>query len=120
MHNPNIIERAFQLAPASTSVDDIRKALRQEGYSTVDAHLAIGFLIAPPTVESQGFVPFFGTATRSALPPWTLGSETKLALAPLTSGAPGSLTICFIRSAASSPNAIAGASARIAAAHIRI
>ena len=39
MHNPNIIERAFQLAPASTSVDDIRKALRQEGYSNVDAHL---------------------------------------------------------------------------------
>ncbi len=40
MHSPNIIERAFQLAPASTSVDDIRKALRQEGYSNVDAHLA--------------------------------------------------------------------------------
>ena len=40
MHNPNIIERAFQLAPSSTSVDDIRKTLRQEGYSNVDAHLA--------------------------------------------------------------------------------
>ena len=40
MHNPTIIERAFQLAPASTSVDDIRKTLRQEGYSNVDAHLA--------------------------------------------------------------------------------
>jgi hypothetical protein len=40
MHNPTIIERAFQLAPASTSVDDIRRTLRQEGYSNVDAHLA--------------------------------------------------------------------------------
>ena len=40
MHNPTIIERAFQLAPGSTSVDDIRKTLRQEGYSNVDAHLA--------------------------------------------------------------------------------
>jgi hypothetical protein len=40
MHNLTIIERAFQLAPASTSVDDIRKTLRQEGYSNVDAHLA--------------------------------------------------------------------------------
>ena len=40
MHDPTIIERAFQLAPASTSVDDIRKTLRQEGYSNVDAHLA--------------------------------------------------------------------------------
>jgi hypothetical protein len=40
MHSPNIIERAFQLAPASTSVDDIRRTLRQEGYSNVDAHLA--------------------------------------------------------------------------------
>jgi hypothetical protein len=36
----NIIERAFQLASGATSVDDIRKALRQEGYSNVDAHLA--------------------------------------------------------------------------------
>ena len=40
MHTPDIIERAFQLARGSTSVDDIRKALRQEGYSNVDAHLA--------------------------------------------------------------------------------
>ena len=36
----NIIERAFQLAPDSTSIDDIRKILRREGYSNVDAHLA--------------------------------------------------------------------------------
>ena len=40
MLTTNIIERAFQLAPAATSVDDIRKTLRQEGYSNVDAHLA--------------------------------------------------------------------------------
>ena len=40
VHTANIIERAFQLAPGATSVDDIRKALRQEGYSNVDAHLA--------------------------------------------------------------------------------
>jgi len=40
MQTQNIIERAFELAPAATSVDDIRKALRQEGYSNVDAHLA--------------------------------------------------------------------------------
>jgi tRNA G26 N,N-dimethylase Trm1 len=36
----NIIERAFQLAGDSTSIDDIRKTLRREGYSNVDAHLA--------------------------------------------------------------------------------
>ena len=40
MHTHDIIERAFQLARDSTSVDDIRKVLRQEGYSNVDAHLA--------------------------------------------------------------------------------
>lgn len=39
MHNPGIIERAFQLAPESSSIDDIRKVLRREGYSNVDAHL---------------------------------------------------------------------------------
>lgn len=40
MHVPDIIERAFQLAGGSASVDEIRKALRQEGYANVDAHLA--------------------------------------------------------------------------------
>ena len=40
MHTQNIIERAFQLAPEATSIEDIRKALRQEGYANVDAHLA--------------------------------------------------------------------------------
>lgn len=39
MNTQNIIERAFQLARESTSIEDIRKALRQEGYSNVDAHL---------------------------------------------------------------------------------
>jgi hypothetical protein len=40
MQTQNIIERAFQLARASTSIDDIRRTLRQEGYSNVDAHLS--------------------------------------------------------------------------------
>lgn len=39
MHNMTIIERAFQLAPGSSSIEEIRKALRHEGYSNVDAHL---------------------------------------------------------------------------------
>ena len=39
MQTENIIERAFQLAPGSTSVEEIRKVLRQEGYSNVEAHL---------------------------------------------------------------------------------
>jgi tRNA G26 N,N-dimethylase Trm1 len=40
MQTANIIERAFELARSSTSVEEVRKALRQEGYSNVDAHLA--------------------------------------------------------------------------------
>jgi tRNA G26 N,N-dimethylase Trm1 len=40
MQTANIIERAFQLARDSTSIDEIRRALRQEGYSNVDAHLS--------------------------------------------------------------------------------
>jgi tRNA G26 N,N-dimethylase Trm1 len=39
MQTQNIIERAFQLARASANIDEIRKVLRQEGYSNVDAHL---------------------------------------------------------------------------------
>jgi hypothetical protein len=39
MRTSDIIERAFQLACSSTNIDDIRKALRREGYSNVDAHL---------------------------------------------------------------------------------
>jgi hypothetical protein len=40
MHSPHLIERAFQLAPGVHSVEEIRKALRHEGYSNIDAHLA--------------------------------------------------------------------------------
>jgi hypothetical protein len=40
MQTQNIIERAFQLARGSTNIDEIRKTLRREGYSNVDAHLA--------------------------------------------------------------------------------
>src|SRR4051794_17432844 len=40
MHSPHLVERAFQLAPGVSSVEEIRKALRQEGYSNIDAHLA--------------------------------------------------------------------------------
>jgi hypothetical protein len=40
MQTHNIIERAFQLARGSNDVDQIRKVLRQEGYSNVDAHLS--------------------------------------------------------------------------------
>ena len=39
MQTHNIIERAFQLASDSTSIEEIRKTLRREGYSNVDAHL---------------------------------------------------------------------------------
>lgn len=39
MQTANIIERAFQLALGSSTVEEVRKALRQEGYSNVDAHL---------------------------------------------------------------------------------
>jgi len=40
MQTENIIERAFQLARGSTTIEEIRRTLRQEGYSNVDAHLA--------------------------------------------------------------------------------
>jgi tRNA G26 N,N-dimethylase Trm1 len=40
MHTQNIIERAFELAREATTIDDIRRTLRQEGYANVDAHLA--------------------------------------------------------------------------------
>ncbi len=38
MQTENIIERAFQLARDS-SLEEIRKTLRKEGYANVDAHL---------------------------------------------------------------------------------
>lgn len=34
------IERAYELAPDLENIEDIRNALRREGYSNVDAHLA--------------------------------------------------------------------------------
>ena len=40
MQTQNIIERAFQLARGSDNLEQIRKTLRHEGYSNVDAHLA--------------------------------------------------------------------------------
>ena len=40
MRSPDIIERAFQLARASSSIEEIRKALRREGYFNVEAHLS--------------------------------------------------------------------------------
>ena len=39
MQNQNIIERAFELARSSDNLEDIRRVLRREGYSNVDAHL---------------------------------------------------------------------------------
>jgi hypothetical protein len=40
MHSPGIIERAFELARCSANIEEVRIALRREGYSNVDAHLA--------------------------------------------------------------------------------
>lgn len=40
MHTPNIIERAFELARSSTTIAEVRHALRFEGYSNVEEHLA--------------------------------------------------------------------------------
>lgn len=36
----HLIERAFELAPSCSNIEDIRAALRREGYSNVDAHLS--------------------------------------------------------------------------------
>lgn len=40
MRTQNPIERAFELAPQVTTIEEIRKALRSEGYSNVDTHLS--------------------------------------------------------------------------------
>ena len=40
MNHPGTIERAFQLARGFTTIDEVRNALKSEGYSQVDAHLA--------------------------------------------------------------------------------
>lgn len=36
---PDIIERAFQLAPECESIVEVRNELRREGYFHLDAHL---------------------------------------------------------------------------------
>lgn len=36
----HLIERAYELAPSCSNIEDIRSALRREGYSNVDAHLS--------------------------------------------------------------------------------
>lgn len=38
-HHPNIIERAYELAPTLASIEDVKKRLSQEGYTQVEAHL---------------------------------------------------------------------------------
>jgi hypothetical protein len=40
MQTHNIIERAFELARSTANLEHIRKTLRQEGFSNVEAHLA--------------------------------------------------------------------------------
>ena len=37
---PGVIERAYQLAQTSDDLEQVKKQLRKEGYSNVDAHLA--------------------------------------------------------------------------------
>lgn len=39
MQTPNVIERAFQLAAESGSVDEVRRKLMSEGYFAVEGHL---------------------------------------------------------------------------------
>jgi hypothetical protein len=46
MHSPDIIERAFELARSAT-IEEVRRMLRREGYSNVDAHLA------GPTIKAE-------------------------------------------------------------------
>ncbi len=40
MEGVDIIERAFQLAADSGSVDEVKRKLRREGYFQVEAHLS--------------------------------------------------------------------------------
>jgi hypothetical protein len=40
MEGVDIIERAFQLAAESGSVDEVKRKLRREGYFQVEAHLS--------------------------------------------------------------------------------
>lgn len=54
MQTQNIIERAFQLARGSDDINEIRKALRKEGYSNVDAHLGGASIKADLKKQYQG------------------------------------------------------------------
>jgi hypothetical protein len=38
--NVGTIQRAFELAPTSTSIEEVRYKLRREGYIQVDEHLS--------------------------------------------------------------------------------
>ena len=38
-HHPNIIERAYELAKETSSLDEVRRQLSDEGYTQVEAHL---------------------------------------------------------------------------------
>jgi hypothetical protein len=40
MQGVRIIERAFQIATESGSLDEVRQRLMREGYASVDAHLS--------------------------------------------------------------------------------
>ena len=40
MEDVNIIERAFQLAAESGSIDEVKRKLQREGYFHVEAHLS--------------------------------------------------------------------------------
>ena len=40
MEGVDIIERAFQLAAESASVEEVKRKLRREGYFQVEAHLS--------------------------------------------------------------------------------
>lgn len=44
MSRVGIVERAYQLAHSNHSIDDIRAALRKEGYTQVDEYLQAGSL----------------------------------------------------------------------------
>ena len=39
MHRVGTVERAFQIAPESATLDEVKKRLAREGYSNIEAHL---------------------------------------------------------------------------------
>jgi hypothetical protein len=46
MRSIGTVERAFQLAPGSASLDELRSKLRREGFAQVDDHLSGGTIRA--------------------------------------------------------------------------